>query len=310
MGKKLDGYLIDSLENSKAFLNSEVLIVIAVVSFAEIVLQLEKAGLHNYKYFEDIYADDFLCKSREIMDKYIIDGPAGQFTGKYIKNAWMNHVLTSFGAEDFFCRVPDNGRILDVGCGCGTNLFHFLCRGYDAYGIDCCRWKLDFCRQKIKDFDFPAEWDAHIYDGKGEELPFQTEEFDAVTNYMVLEHVDDWRQCIREMLRVTKRGGIVRIIAPDYRNSYEEHYGIHFNKPLIEHKKEFKEYLRENNIETDTFSELNFISKPDVLEELKRYTECCLGVEDYEEKHPEEYVARIDHRLYYQHIINLLITKK
>ena len=70
-GKKLDGYLIDSLENSKAFLNSEVLIVIAVVSFAEIVLQLEKAGLHNYKYFEDIYADDFLCKSREIMDKYI-----------------------------------------------------------------------------------------------------------------------------------------------------------------------------------------------------------------------------------------------
>lgn len=57
-----------------------------MVSFAEFVLELERNGLHNYVYFEDVYADDFSCKSREIMDKNVIDGPAGQFTGKYIKN--------------------------------------------------------------------------------------------------------------------------------------------------------------------------------------------------------------------------------
>ena len=308
-GKQLDGFRIYSLEESKVFLNDEIQIVIAVVSFAGIVLQLERNGLHNYVYFEDVYADDFSCKSREIMDKNVIDGPAGQFTGKYIKNGWMNHVLSDYGDEDFFDRIPVHGKILDAGSGCGTQLFHFLCRGYDAYGIDCCQWKLEFCRQKIEDFDFPEEWKAHILDGKGEKLPFLDEEFDAVTSHMVLEHVDDWRQCIREMLRVTKRGGIVRIIAPDYRNSYEEHYGIHFGKSLMDHKKEFKEYFEENNLETDTFNELNFISKHDILSELQKYTAAVLEIEDYEEMYPEAWVTRMDHRLYYRHICNFLIRK-
>ena len=206
-GKTIDGFRIYSLEESKGFLNGEVQIVIAAVPFAEIVLQLEENELHNYIYFEDVYANNFSCKSRKIMDDNIMNGPVGQFTGEYIKNGWMNHVLSVYGDEDFFERVPYHGKILDVGSGCGTQLFHFLCRGYDAYGIDCCQWKLDFCRQKIKDFCFPEEWGLHIYDGKGESLPFRDEEFDAATCYMVLEHVDDWRQCIQEILRVTKSGG-------------------------------------------------------------------------------------------------------
>lgn len=206
-GKKIEGFEIYSLKEGKEFLDKETLIVIAVVSFADIVLQLEENGLCNYKYFEDVYANDFPCKSREIMNKYMADGLMGQFTGKSIKNGWMNHILSCFGDEDFYEKLPIGGKILDVGCGCGTNLFHFLCRGYDAYGIDCCKWKLDFCKQKVEDFNFPAGWRNHIYDGKGEALPFHTGEFDAVTSHMVLEHVDDWKQCIREMLRVTRGGG-------------------------------------------------------------------------------------------------------
>lgn len=308
-GKYLDKFKIYSLEESRIFLNEEIRIVIAVAAFSEIVLQLEKNGLHNYVYFEDVYANDYLCKSREIMDKNIPNDSAGQFTGKEIKNGWMNHVLTYYGEEDFFDRIPVGGRILDIGSGCGTQLFHFLCRGYEAYGIDCCKWKIEFCRQKIKDFDFPKEWEFNLYEGKGENLPFQGEEFDAVTSHMVLEHVDDWRKCIQEMIRVTKKNGIIRIIAPDYRNSYEEHYGIHYGRPLIKHRKEFREYLQKNNIETDTFDELNFISKQDILSELHHYTDYNLIIEDYEEKYPETCIVRIDSHLYYQHRCNLVIKK-
>ena len=64
-GKTIDGFRIYSLEESKGFLNGEVQIVIAAVPFAEIVLQLEENELHNYIYFEDVYANNFSCKSRK-----------------------------------------------------------------------------------------------------------------------------------------------------------------------------------------------------------------------------------------------------
>lgn len=169
---------------------------------------------------------------------------------------------------------------------------------------------MDFCRQKIEDFDFPKEWKLRILEGKGENLPWRDEEFDVISCYMVLEHVDDWRQCIREMLRVTRKGGIVRIMAPDYRNSYEEHYGIEFGKPLKDYREEFKKYLEANNKEVDTFNGLNFITKLEVLSEVNAYTICDLEIEDFAEKYPESCVVRMDGRLCYRHRIDLCIKKK
>lgn len=69
------------------------------------------------------------------------------------------------------------------------------------------------------------------------------------------------------------------------------------------------EYLEENNLETETFNELNFISKHDILSELYKYNDAVLEIEDYEEMYPETCVVRIDHRLYYRHSCNLLIKK-
>ena len=307
-GKLLNGFVIYSLETIKKYYKECIQIVIAVQSYTEIVLQLEKNGIHNYVFFEDIYARDYPCKSREIMDINIADDLVGQYTGRYIKNRWMNHVLSHYG-DELYDAIPAKGKILDIGCGCGTQLFHFLCMGYEAYGIECCEWKLKFCRQKIEDFDFPREWKDHILEGKGENLPYGDEEFDAVTSYMVLEHVDDWRKCLKEMLRVVKKGGVIRINAPDYRNFYEEHYGINFGKPLINHREEFKKYLKDNNIQTDTLKELNFISKLDIVSELKQNIKYTLMIRDFEEGNLESRVLRQDNQLFYRRRCDLCIRK-
>lgn len=308
-GKQFEGYKIYSLKEIKECFGKNIQTVIAIVAYPEIVLQLEKNEMFNYVYFEDIYANDYPCKSREIMDEIFIDGLVGQYTGRYIKNSWMNHVRSPYG-EEIYDGIPLNGKILDVGCGCGTALFHSLCLGFDAYGIECCKWKLDFCNQKIDDFDFPKEWKEHIIEGIGEKLPYDEETFDAVTCHMVLEHVDDWRKCIQEMLRVTKIGGIIRIMAPDYRNFYEEHYGIYFGKPLIDHREEFKQFLEENNLETDTFNELNFISKLDILSELRNNASYKLVIRDLDEEYPESRVIRQDNRLLYRRRSDFIIKKE
>lgn len=302
------GFSIKPVSEAMLFGKEKVRVVIAMADYRAAVLQLEAMGVHNYVYFEDVYGDDFSCKSRDIMDREIPD-TEDQIYRKYVKNAWMNHVTQHYDGErkDY---IPSNGKCLDVGCGCGKQLFHWLCRGYDAYEIDCCKWKMEFCLQKIKDFSFPETWKDHFIFGKGEELPFKDNEFDAVASWQVLEHVDDWKTCIQEMLRVTKPGGVLFINAPDYRNSYEEHYRVDFGKPLVSNRNEFKEFLQENDKEMETFYELNFITTQDVLNELKRYEKekkQTLEIINYEERDPGSAVIRENGKLCFRHRIDLAV---
>lgn len=149
-----------------------------------------------------------------------------------------------------------------------------------------------------------------FYIRKRWELPFVDNEFDAVASWYVLEHVDDWKKCIQEMLRVTKPGGVLFINAPDYSNTYEEHYRVDFGKPLVSNRNEFKEFLQENNKEMETFYELNFITMEDVLSELKRYEKekkQNLEIINYEKRNPGSAVFRENGRLCFRHRIDLVV---
>lgn len=169
---------------------------------------------------------------------------------------------------------------------------------------------MNFCLQKIKDFNFPVEWKEHFILGKGENLPFRDQEFEVVTSWYVLEHVNDWRMCIREMLRVTKPGGIIIVNAPDYRNSYEEHYRVEFGKPIAGFINEFGEFLQKHNRDRTIYNELNFVTTPDLLDEITRSAEIkkqSIEILDFEKMHPESAVIRENGRLHVRHRIDLLI---
>lgn len=56
------------------------------------------------------------------------------------------------------------------------------------------------------DLDYPG------YDGKT--LPFADESQDFVYNSHTLEHIDDYKQAIKEWFRVTKTGGHIIIVVP------------------------------------------------------------------------------------------------
>lgn len=278
-------------------------IIIAVDNYAPVVLQLEAMGIKNYILWSLLYQNNLQCKSREIMDRWIPEKTE-------VKNVWMNHLVSDYGSYDKQYFV-DGGSCLDMGCGCCKELFNRLCKGYDAWGIDCCEWKKEYYNQKVEDFSFPEEWKERFVFGYGEELPFREEQFDTVTCWYVLEHVQDYKKCILEMLRVVKKGGYVILNAPDYRNSYEEHYRVDFGKSLVEHKEEFKQFLMENGKETATYEEINFITKPDVLAVLDQYQKEIgeLEIIDEEEQYPESRVRVLDNHLVYLRYIALVVRK-
>jgi ubiquinone/menaquinone biosynthesis C-methylase UbiE len=112
-------------------------------------------------------------------------------------------------------------RILDVGCGFGG--FVKLCRdkGYEAFGTDIDKDKLRIASMLYP--NLPAEW---LKFGNAREIPFESETFDLVTLFFVLEHIQCLDDMVAEIYRVLKPGGKAYIICPNYCVPYEAHYAV------------------------------------------------------------------------------------
>ncbi|CAN5437820.1 class I SAM-dependent methyltransferase [soil metagenome] len=96
-------------------------------------------------------------------------------------------------------------RILDVGCGTGANI-EMLSQYGDAEGVDVSDDALEFCRRK----------GLKVQKGLAETLPYADESFELTTALDVIEHLDDDLEGLKEMFRVTKRGGYSLIFVPAF----------------------------------------------------------------------------------------------
>jgi len=96
-------------------------------------------------------------------------------------------------------------RMLDAGCGTGSNLLHLGARGR-ALGVDLSDAALRFCQQR----------GAVTARASVLALPFPAEVFDLVTSFDVLYHawVTDDRAALAELVRVTRPGGFLLVRVP------------------------------------------------------------------------------------------------
>jgi SAM-dependent methyltransferase len=100
------------------------------------------------------------------------------------------------------------GRVLEVGCGTGAILSTVATRGL-LYGLDLDASALRQCR-----LNAPA---ARLTRGDALRLPYEAASFDITFCHFVLLWVGEPLQALREMARVTRKGGHVLALAePDY----------------------------------------------------------------------------------------------
>lgn len=168
-------------------------------------------------------------------------------------------------------------RVLDMAAGCGTFVLYGLKRGYNVWGIEPEEWKLEFVRQKIAELGYPGRFMERFVASIGEELPFVDGTFDIVTTYQTLEHVQDVKECLEEMLRVLRAGGSLYIRAPDYNSFYEGHYRLpwlpQMNRELA------KIYLRLLGRPTAGLDTLQYVTTHKVIRYLKS-THVPIVIED------------------------------
>lgn len=121
------------------------------------------------------------------------------------------------------------GRILEDGCGVGMYIKHLASLGGEIFGLE---------------YDHPRAGEArqhtpHIVNAAGEHLPFPENAFDLILSHEVIEHVQDDRAAIAEMVRALRPGGRLILFCPNRGYPFETH-GIYWrgnytfgNIPLV-----------------------------------------------------------------------------
>ncbi|KAI0420226.1 ubiE/COQ5 methyltransferase [Xylaria grammica] len=112
--------------------------------------------------------------------------------------------------------IKPHYRILDVGCGPGSitiDLAQLVPQG-SVIGIDAVEDVLSQARELARARGVEGNLTFQQHDAN--ELPFGDGEFDVVYCHQVLQHVHDPVAILKEMARVTRKGGLVAAREVDY----------------------------------------------------------------------------------------------
>lgn len=93
--------------------------------------------------------------------------------------------------------------VLDIGCGAGTQ--SRLWTGHRYQGLDINEPLIRLARERAAELGTSARFDV----GSATALPFADASFDVCLMPELLEHVEDWRACLDEAVRVLRPGGVL-----------------------------------------------------------------------------------------------------
>jgi SAM-dependent methyltransferase len=94
-------------------------------------------------------------------------------------------------------------RVLDVGCGAGTDLARFVKGGAIGAGVDISPSAVVLARQNFAQ----QRLEADLHEADGERLPFADESFDFVFAHGVVQYTANDKALVNECRRVLKPGG-------------------------------------------------------------------------------------------------------
>lgn len=107
-------------------------------------------------------------------------------------------------------RLPGDGRALDVGCGTGA-LLAVLARRYGQTEVA----GVDPSASFVEATSHRHPW-SDIRHGRAEALPFDDDRFAATVAALVVHFMTDAAAGVREMVRVTRPGGVVAACVWDF----------------------------------------------------------------------------------------------
>lgn len=113
---------------------------------------------------------------------------------------WMPEVM---GFDQFAGK-----RLVEIGCGMGTDLLQFARAGAICTGVDLTPRSVEISSLHLGLYGLRADFVL----ADGERLPFADESFDVVYSNGVLHHTPDTAGGVRELHRVLRPGGVAKVM--------------------------------------------------------------------------------------------------
>jgi SAM-dependent methyltransferase len=112
-------------------------------------------------------------------------------------------------------------RVLEIGCGLGTDGAQFAEAGADYTGVDLTEAAVELARKRFELFNLPGKFQT----ADAENLDFADECFDLVYSHGVLHHTPETAKAIQEIHRVLRPGGRIMVMLY-HRGSYNYRVNI------------------------------------------------------------------------------------
>jgi ubiquinone/menaquinone biosynthesis C-methylase UbiE len=120
---------------------------------------------------------------------------------------WMPEVM---GFDKF-----SGARLVEIGCGMGTDLLQFARGGANCTGVDLTPRSIEITRSRFALYGIPASFSL----SDAEHLPFADASFDVYYSNGVLHHTPGTQEAVEEAFRVLKPGGTAKVMLY-HRNSW------------------------------------------------------------------------------------------
>jgi len=133
---------------------------------------------------------------------------------------WMRDVM---GFDKFA-----GARLIEVGCGMGTDLLQFARGGAHITGVDLTPRSVEIARQHFRVYHMPGDFSL----ADAERLPFPDNSFDLYYSNGVLHHTPDTSAAVREAHRVLKPGGTVKVMLY-HRSSWAYWFELMFRQGVV-----------------------------------------------------------------------------
>jgi ubiquinone/menaquinone biosynthesis C-methylase UbiE len=122
---------------------------------------------------------------------------------------YPNEELLRFLGRKFFNSVPihnrKNIRVLELGCGSGSNLWMMAKEGFDVYGLDISQAALDLASNMMEHWSV----NGSLVKGSFDQLPFEDGYFDIIVDVFSTNCVTEktFEKCLSEVRRCLKPSG-------------------------------------------------------------------------------------------------------
>ena len=167
---------------------------------------------------------------------------------EYGRNDYLSPITIKRYNEilDKFEKYRKTGNLLDVGCGIGYFLVEAKKRGWNVYGTEFTQSAIDICNNK------GIETNIGILNPNN----YNNVEFDVVTSFEVIEHINNPNEDLQNIYSILRKGGLFYITTPNF-NSLNRFY-LKENWNVIEYpehlayytKKTLKNLMQKNGFKT------------------------------------------------------------